>query len=372
MNEYDNSGKGSTCELLTMRGIETFSGRVRYYLEDWHIVSTSDSIMIDCPRFSSGEAKGIVLNSIRGKDVFILSDPFNYSITYKMRGQINNMSPDDHFQDLKRILSAIGGKAKRISVIMPMLYCGRQHRKQSRESLDCANALIELEMMGVSNIITFDAHDARVQNAIPFRGFDDISPRYQMLKAFISDYGKEFIAENKMVIISPDEGAFERSNNYSSALGADVGMFYKQRNQKVIVCGKNPIVSQTYIGGNVCGKNVIVVDDMLSSGASLLNVFQLLKEMNAVTICAFVTFGLFCEGASLFDEAYEKGLFDKIYITNLTYTPENIKDKPWLRLVDMSKYVAYIIKAIHNNSSVGRMIAPDSKIHNLMKQVELL
>ena len=355
------------CTLLTMRGIEELSAKVSYYLETWKTLDLIDSVGIDCPRFSSGEAKGIVCQSVRGKDLFVLIDPFNYSITYRMNGIVNHMSPDDHFQDLKRILSAVGGKAKRITVIMPMLYEGRQHRRQSRESLDCAHALQELSAMGVSNIVTFDAHDSRVQNAVPLLGFDDMSPRYQMLKAFVKVYGKDFFTNNKIIFITPDEGAFARANSYSSSLGVDIGMFFKKRNLERVVEGENPISMHFFIGHDVEGKSAFVVDDILSVGTSVLKVFHSLHDMHADKIFGFITFGLFSEGPEAFDEAYAKGVFDKIFVTNLIYIPDSIKSKPWIHVVDMSKYVAYVISAIHDNHSISDIIDPDEKIELLLQ-----
>jgi ribose-phosphate pyrophosphokinase len=283
-----------------------------------------------------------------------------------MQGAINRMSPDDHFQDTKRIVSAIGGKAKRITLIMPMLYEGRQHRKTFRESLDCAYSLQELTNMGVSNIVTFDAHDPRVQNAIPMSGFDNMQAKYQMVKAMTREYGDvEFLAA-QTIIISPDVGGFDRCLSYSSSLNLDVGMFYKRRSALVVVDGANPIVDHKYIGPDVAGKDAIVVDDMISSGESLLDTFKALRELGVRRNFAFVTFGLFSDGFGKFDAAYAKGLFDRLFVTNLLYNPDELISKPWVNIVDMSKYTAYVVEAINQGASVGAIIDPNKKIHALL------
>lgn len=356
--------------LICMRGCEDFCHKVEYYLKKWHDVEKTFIIKADCPRFATGEGKGLILESIRGRDIYIITDPFNYSVTYTMYGREVPMSPDDHFQDLKRIIASIGGKAKRISVIMPMLYEGRQHKRTFRESLDCATSLQELVHMGVSNIVTFDAHDARVQNAIPLSGFDNMRPTYQMIKAMVKNVeGVEF-DKDKMLIVSPDEGGLSRCLSYSSVLNLDVGMFYKRRNLSKIVNGTNPIESHEYIGGGIEGKDVVVIDDMISSGASLIDTFRHLKEKGANRVFSFITFGLFCNGLELFDKAYAEGLFDKIFITNLTYHPDALLDKPWMVNVDLSKYTAYVIDAIHHDASVGAIIDPNQKIVALLEKIK--
>lgn len=280
------------------------------------------------------------------------------------------MSPDDHFQDLKRVIAAIGGKAKRITVIMPMLYEGRQHKRTFRESLDCATALQELVHMGVSNIVTYDAHDARVQNAIPLSGFDNMSPTYQMIKALVRNVEGITFDPEQLLIVSPDEGGISRCLAYSSVLNLEVGMFYKRRNLSQIVNGSNPIESHEYIGNEIAGKDVIVIDDMISSGGSLIDTFEHLKEKGARRIFSFITFGLFCNGLDKFDKAYKEGLFDKIFITNLNYRPQAVLDRPWIVDVDLSKYTAYVIDAMNHDASIGDLIDPNKKIVSLLHKLK--
>ncbi len=355
--------------LICMKGCEEFCQKVEYYLKKWHNEDETFILKSDCPRFATGEGKGLVLESLRGRDVFIIFDPFNYSVTYKMYGMVVPMSPDDHFQDLKRIIAAIGGKAKRITVIMPMLYEGRQHKRTFRESLDCATALQELVHMGVSDIVTFDAHDPRVQNAIPLSGFDNMHPTYQMIKAMVKNVEDIAFDKDKLLIVSPDEGGIGRCLAYSSVLGLDVGMFYKRRNLSKIVNGTNPIESHEYIGSEVDGKDVIVIDDMISSGSSLIDTFRHLKEKGAKRVFSYITFGLFCNGLEKFDKAYEEGMFDKIFITNLNYRPQEVLDRPWIVDVDLTKYTAYVIDAIHHDASVGAILDPNQKILALLEKM---
>ncbi len=355
--------------LISMRGCEEFCEKVEYYLKKWNNEEETFMIQAKCPRFATGEGKGILSESIRGRDIFIISDPFNYSVTYTMYGRVVPMSPDDHFQDLKRIISAIAGKAHRISVVMPMLYEGRQHKRTYRESLDCAVSLKELENMGVTNLVTFDAHDARIQNVIPLSGFDNMQPTYQMIKALIKAVKDIQFLPDKMTIISPDEGGINRCLQYSSILNLELGMFYKRRDTSNIVDGTNPIECHEYIGNDLTGRDVIVIDDMISSGSSMIDTFRELKEKGANTIYSFITFGLFCNGYERFDKAYEDGLFDKIFITNLIYTPKELLDKPWIVPVDLSKYTAYVIDAIHHEASVSAMIDPNKKIIQLLKEL---
>jgi ribose-phosphate pyrophosphokinase len=351
-----------------MKGCEEFGHKVEYYLKQWMEYDESFIIETHCPRFTSGEGKGMILETIRGKDIFILLDTFNYSITYSMYGFQNHMSPDDHFQDVKRVLSAIGGKAKRITVIMPMLYEGRQHRKAFRESLDCAHALQELSAMGAANIITFDAHDPRVQNAVPLAGFDNIQPKYQMVKAMSREYEDvEFMSPNT-VLISPDEGGMNRCLSYASSLDLDVGMFYKQRDVQNVDDGMNKIVKHVYIGDDLTGKDVIVVDDMISSGESLIDTLRRIDKMNVKRSFAFITFGMFTGGLRAFDEAWEQGVFEKIFVTNLIYNSPELLARPWVSIVDMSKYTAYIIDAIHRDDSIGAIIDPNMKIRALLEK----
>ena len=345
--------------IICMPGCEGFVEKVERYLKTWHddfdhnyVVNTVIS------RFASGEAKGLIRESVRGKDLYIITDCFNYSVTYKMYQMDVPMSPDDHFQDLKRMISATAGKAKRITVIMPMLYEGRQHKRSSRESLDCALALQELVNMGVSNIITFDAHDPRVQNAIPLSGFDSFQPTYQMIKAMTKTVPDIAFEDQSLAIISPDEGGVSRCLYYSSVLNVNVGMFYKRRNYSVIVNGRNPIEAHEYLGNSIEGKDIIVVDDMIASGDSMLDIFKNLKERGARRIFACVSFGLFTHGLEHFDRMYEQGMFDKIFTTNLIYTPDELLEKPWYCSVDMSKYVAYIIEELNHDNSTSSLIDP--------------
>lgn len=357
--------------LICMRGCEEFGRKVEFYLQRWHETERTYILEAECPRFATGEGKGLIRESLRGRDIYIITDPFNYSVTYKMYGMEVPMSPDDHFQDLKRIIAAIGGKAKRISVIMPMLYEGRQHKRTYRESLDCATALQELVHMGVSDIVTFDAHDPRVQNAIPLGGFDNMHPTYQMIKALVKNVPDICFDRDKLLIVSPDEGGISRCLSYTSVLNLDVGMFYKRRNLSKVVNGTNPIESHEYIGNEISGKDVIVVDDMIASGSSMIDTFRHLKEKGARCVYSFITFGLFCNGLEQFDKAYEEGLFDKIFITNLTYHPQELIDRPWLVDVDLSKYTAYVIDAIHHDASVGAIIDPNQKILALLEKLRV-
>ncbi len=356
--------------VIAMKGTEEFAEKVDNYLKDWrwHIEDESFLVRSDCPRFGTGEGKGLVHESMRGHDVFIIVDCFNYGVKYKMYGQQVPMSPDDHFADLKRIIGAISGKARRINVIMPMLYCGRQHNRTARESLDCAYSLQELVNMGVTNIITFDAHDPRVQNAIPLNGFENVRPTYQMIKALIKNVPDIQIDKDKLIVISPDEGAMSRCMFYSSTLGVDLGMFYKRRNYSVIVDGMNPIEAHEYLGRDLTGKDVIVVDDMISSGSSMFDVAKQLKEKGANRIFIFSSFGLFCNGFEKFDKFYEEGLFTKIFTTNLIYrTPELLK-KEWYQEVDLSKYVAYIIDTLNHDESLSGLLNPAKRINKIIEK----
>ena len=299
-------------KVISMRGCEDFTSQVDYYLKKIRKSENSFVASASCPRFGSGEAKALINESMRGLDLYIISDCFNYGVTYKMYGMNVPMSPDDHFQDLKRIIAATGGKTRRISVIMPMLYEGRQHKRSARESLDCALALQELTNMGVTNIITFDAHDPRVQNAIPLNGFDSVRPTYQMLKALVRNVSDVKLDKDSLMVVSPDEGAIGRSMYIASVLGIELGMFYKRRNYSIIVDGKNPIEAHEYLGKDLTGKDVIVVDDMISSGDSMIDVAQQLKQRGAKRVFVFSTFALFCNGLETFDKAYKDGIFDKI------------------------------------------------------------
>ena len=321
-----------------------------------------------CPRFGSGEAKGVLRESIRGTDLFVMVDVCNYSLTYSVNGHTNHMSPDDHYQDLKRIISAATGKARRINVIMPFLYESRQHKRTKRESLDCALALEELSGMGVSNILTFDAHDPRVQNAIPLKGFDNFSPNYQFMKALLRADPDLNVDKDHLMIISPDEGAMHRAVYLSNVLGVDMGMFYKRRDYSIVVNGKNPIVAHEFLGDDLKGKNAIIVDDMISSGESMLDVAKQIKERGANRVFVFTTFGLFTEGLAKFDEYYEKGFIDRIITTNLTYLPDELKEKPYFSCADMSKFLALIIDSLNHDISIGNVLDPSEKIHTLLEK----
>ena len=355
--------------IICMPGCEKFVDKVEYYLKKWNGNPEKNyTINARVCRFATGEAKGLIKESCRGKDIYIITDCFNYNVTYKMYEMDVPMSPDDHFQDLKRMISAIAGKAKRITVIMPMLYEGRQHKRSSRESLDCALALQELVNMGVTNLITFDAHDPRVQNAIPLSGFDNIHPTYQMLKALINTVPDIDFDDRNLAIISPDEGGVSRCLYYSSVLNVNVGMFYKRRNYSIVVNGRNPIEAHEYLGNSVEGKDIMVIDDMISSGESMLDIFANLKDRGANRIFGFVSFGLFTNGFEKFDEAYKNGQFDKVFSTNLVYRPDALLEREWYREVDMSKYVAYIIEELNHDKSISSLIDPTLKIGTLLKK----
>ena len=323
-----------------------------------------DSYLLDCacPRFGSGEAKGIVNESVRGTDIFCMVDVTNHSLTYKMSGYVNHMSPDDHYQDLKRIIGATASTAHRINVIMPFLYESRQHKRSSRESLDCALALQELTHMGVDNIITFDAHDPRVQNAIPLSGFETVRPTYQFVKGLLDRYDDLIIDSNHMMAISPDEGATERAVYLANVLNLDMGMFYKRRDYTRVVNGRNPIVAHEFLGSSVEGKDVIILDDMISSGDSILDVAKQLKSRNAKRIFAAATFGLFTNGLDKFDEAYESGLIDGVLTTNLIYQTPELLSRPYYINCDMSKYVALMIDTLNHDGSISDILDPSERI----------
>ncbi len=356
--------------VIGMRGCEEFVGQVDKYLKEWRRKTDEETfiVKVDCPRFGTGEGKGLLHQSVRGMDIMIFCDMFNYGVEYNMRGQSRPMSPDEHYADLKRIIGAIEGKARRITVIMPMLYEGRQHKRTSRESLDCAMMLNELENMGVANFMTFDAHDDRVQNAIPLSGFDNYRPTYQMVKALVRKFPDIDFDKDKLMIISPDEGAMGRCMYFSSVLGIDVGMFYKRRDYSKIVGGRNPIVAHEYLGNDLTGKDVIIVDDMISSGESLIDVASQIKARGAKRIFACATFGLFTNGTPAFDEAYEKGIIDGILTTNLVYVDPAIKEKPWFVEVNMCKYVSYIIDTLNHDESTSVLLDPVKKIHTLVEK----
>ncbi len=332
------------------------------YEKDTYIVNTK------VPRFGSGEAKGIVEESVRGKDLYLLVDVLNYNKTYTLSGHTNHMSPDDHFQNLKRIIAAVGGKARRINVIMPFLYESRQHKRSGRESLDCALALQELVRMGVDNILTFDAHDARVQNAIPLSGFETVPPVYQFVKGLLRNYKDLTIDSDHMMIISPDEGATHRAIYLANVLGLDMGMFYKRRDYTKIVDGRNPIVAHEFLGSSVEGKDVIIIDDMISSGDSILDVARQLKKRKANRIFAAATFGLFTNGMEIFDQAYEEGLITGILTTNLIYQTPNLLSKPYYINCDMSKYIALLIDTLNHDGSISTLLNPNERIQHVLQK----
>ena len=356
--------------VIGMRGCEPFVAQVDNYLKEWRRHGGDESFLInaECPRFGTGEGKALLHDSLRGHDVYIICDPFNYGVTYKMYGREVPMSPDDHYADIKRVIAAIAGKARRVSVIMPMLYEGRQHKRSARESLDCALMLQELVGMGVKNIITFDAHDPRVQNAIPLSGFDDVRPTYQMIKALVRQYPDISLDKEDLMIISPDEGAMGRCMYFSSVLGLDIGMFYKRRDYSRIVNGRNPIEAHEYLGKDLTGKDVIIVDDMISSGESLLDVAKQLKAKGAKRIFNFATFGLFTDAFDKFDQAYKEGLIDRIFTTNLVYRTPELLSKEWYVEVNMCKYVAYIIDTLNHDDTISNLLDPAKRIHKLVEK----
>ena len=319
-----------------------------------------------CPRFGSGEAKGVISESVRGTDLFLMVDVCNHSLTYTVNGFTNHMSPDDHYQDLKRIISAATGKAHRLTVLMPFLYESRQHKRTKRESLDCALALEELTNMGVENIITFDAHDPRVQNAIPLTGFDNFSPSYQFIKALLRAEPDLKLDKEHFLVVSPDEGAMHRAVYLSNVLGVDMGMFYKRRDYSTVINGKNPIVAHEFLGTDIHGKDLIIVDDMISSGESMLDVARQLKERGAGRVFVCTTFGLFTDGFEKFDEYYNKGYISRVITTNLTYLPQEALDKPYFVVADMSKFIALIIESLNHDLSISKVFNPTDKIHALL------
>ena len=360
--------------IIAMNGCGDLVEKVNNWLCDWREESEfghpgkDNGFVLEasCPRFGTGEGKSIIRESVRGSDLFILCDMFNYGVKYRMYDMEMPMSPDDHFQDLKRIIAAAGGKARRINVIMPMLYEGRQHKRTTRESLDCSIALRELAHMGVDNIITFDAHDPRVQNAVPLIGFENVQPAYQMLKALVHTVSDLRIDREHMAIISPDEGGLSRCIYYSSVLGLELGMFYKRRDYTRIVSGRNPIISHEYLGGNLEGKDVILVDDIISSGDSMIDIAQQLRAKKVGRVFIFATFGLFTEGTSRFDEAYGKGLFDRVFTTNLVYRSDALQSRPWYTEVELAKYLAMLIDTLNFDRSISGLLNPVYRIHKLL------
>ena len=369
--------------IIALTGCEEMGQKVNDYIVKWRkedghvfkddVVFTGyekDNYLIHAatPRFGSGEAKGVLSESIRGKDIYLMVDVCNYSLTYSLNGQINHMSPDDHFQNLKRIIAAIGGKARRVNVIMPFLYESRQHKRSSRESLDCALALQELVKMGVDNIITFDAHDPRVQNAIPLSGFETVRPTYQFVKGLLRTVKDLKIDSDHMMAISPDEGATGRAIYLANVLGLNMGMFYKRRDYTRIVDGRNPIVAHEFLGDSVEGKDVIILDDMISSGDSMSDVAKQLKERKANRIFAAATFGLFTNGLEKFDKAYEEGIINNILTTNLIYQTPELLSRPYYINCDMSKYIALLIDTLNHDGSISSILSPSERIQHVVNK----
>lgn len=367
--------------IIAMPGCEALCDKIDKYLVKWRANQASEhqqniafygyqrdtyKVNVSLPRFGSGEAKGVVNESVRGVDLYIITDVFNYSCTYNMYGMEVPMSPDDHYADLKRVISAISGKAKRITILMPMLYEGRQHKRSSRESLDCALALQELVNLGVDNIMTFDAHDKRVQNAIPNGSFENIMPTYQMIKSLVNSVEDLHVDKDHLMVISPDEGALHRCIYFATQLGVNLGMFYKRRDYTRVVNGRNPIVEHQYLGDSVEGKDIIIVDDMISSGESMLEVCSKLKGLKAGRIFVCTTFGLFCNGLEVFDEAYKNGTFYRVFTTNGVYQTPELLSRDWYESVDLSKYTAYFLDTLNHDMSVSSLLDCSDKIEKIL------
>lgn len=367
--------------IIGMPGCEELTDKIDKYLVKWRKTQAQEhaetiafygyqrdtyKINVSLPRFGSGEGKGVIEESVRGYDIYIIADVFNYSCTYNMYGRTVPKSPDDHFADLKRLIHALSSKPKRVSVIMPMLYEGRQHKRSSRESLDCAMALQELVNLGVDNIITFDAHDQRVQNSIPDQSFENVMPTYQMIKALVNNVGDLSIDKDHLMIISPDEGAMQRCIYFATQLGVNLGMFYKRRDYTRIVNGRNPIVEHQYLGDSVENKDIIIVDDMISSGESMLEVASKLKALGAKRIFVCTTFGLFCNGLEVFDKAYADGVFDRVFTTNGVYQTPELLSREWYISVELSKYTAYFIDTLNHDMSVSSLLDSASRIEKLL------
>ncbi|MCI9462849.1 MAG: ribose-phosphate pyrophosphokinase [Lachnospiraceae bacterium] len=371
--------------IIPLEGCKTLGEKVDYYLVKWRAERESehkdslaftgyqrDSYILDAkvPRFGSGEAKGIINQSVRGNDLYLLVDVANYSLTYSLCGHKNHMSPDDHYQDLKRIIAAVGGKARRITVIMPFLYESRQSKRSSRESLDCALALQEMVHMGVDNIITFDAHDPRVQNAIPLHGFETVQPNYQFIKGLLNNVKGLQIDNDHMMVISPDEGGMGRAIYMANVLGLDIGMYYRRKDYTRVINGRNPVVAHEFLGSSVEGKDMIIIDDMISSGESVLEVAAALKARKAGRIFVCATFGLFTAGLGRFDRAYEKGIIDKVLTTNLIYQSPALLEREWYIDCDLSKYIAYLIDTLNHDSSISDLLNPVERIHSIVAKYQ--
>ena len=381
VRELENALPVAPLKVLAMESAETIGRRVNNYLVEFrkNMKNTrhddpafqgyiENSYLVDAssPRFGSGEGKGIIRESVRGKDLFIIVDVCNHSLTYSINGYTNHKSPDDNYQDLKRMIASAAGKAHRINVVMPFLYEGRQHKRTIRESLDCAYMLTELANMGVNNFITFDAHDPRVQNATPLNGFDNFTPPYQFMRALLDTEDDLIIDQDHTIVISPDEGALDRAVYFGNVLGVNTGMFYKRRDYSTIVNGKNPIVAHEFLGDSVDGKDVIIIDDMISSGESMLDTSRQLKEMNAKRVFICCTFGLFTNGLEAFDKAYENCWFDRVITTNLTYQPPELYTRPYYTEADMSKFLASIIDFMNHDISMSHVMTPTEKINEIL------
>lgn len=371
-NTLDGTPIYGKLSIISMKGAEDITAKIDRYLKSFRAFEDEETYVthVNCPRFGTGEGKCVINESVRGHDVYIICDIFNYGVTYKMYGFENHMSPDDHFQDLKRIIGAMGGKARRVTVVMPMLYEGRQHRRTSRESLDAAIMLQELVQMGVANIITFDAHDPRISNAIPLHGFDNVQPTYQMIKALTRAVPDIELDKNHTVVISPDEGGMSRSMYYSAVLKLDLGMFYKRRNYSVVIDGKNPIEAHEYLGRELDGKDVIIVDDMISSGESMIDVASKIKQQGAKRIFVFTTFGLFTNGLEVFDRAYADGIIDKVFTTNLVYRQPGLNKRDWYCEVEMAKYISLLINTMNHDSTISELLNPVQKIQALVDKIK--
>ena len=383
LHEIENAMPVAPLKIIALSSARKMGERINDYLVEFRKSIHNDKVKTDpafqgysednylveiqTPRFGSGEGKASIQESIRGKDLFLLVDVCNHSITYHIHGFTNHMSPDDHYQDLKRVISACNGKAHRINVIMPFLYESRQHKRNGRESLDCALVLRELRDMGVSNFITFDAHDPRVQNSIPLSGFDNFTTPYQFIKALLNSEEDLIVDKEHLVVVSPDEGALDRAIYFATVLGVDTAMFYKRRDYSTIVNGRNPIVAHEFLGENIDSKDVIIIDDIISSGQSMLDTARQIKRMNARRVYICCTFGLFTDGLESFDEAYEKGHFDKVVTTDLTYLPPALYSRPYFIEADMSKFVASLIDFMNHDASLNNALTPTDKIHGILE-----
>ena len=369
--------------IISLKGTEEMARTIDSFLVEWRHdrgVAEKDSILFkgyekesfivdtDCPRFGSGEGKGIINSSTRGHDLYFIVDVTNYSITYEVGGRVNHYSPDDHYQDLKRLIAAAAGRAKRMTVIMPFLYEGRQHNREGRESLDCAQMLKELVSMGVTNIITFDANDPRVQNAIPLHGFDTIAPTYQYIKALCREYDDIDFDSEHIMVISPDEPGMRRAIYFAGLLGVDMGMFYKRKDYSLKIEGENPVIANEFLGSDVSGKDVIIIDDMISSGYTVLDVARELKKRKARRVFICVSYGLFTNGLEEFDRAYEDGVIDRIFTTNLVYQPEELKNRPWNANVNMGKYMALLIDYLNHDYTISGLLTPVDRINRLLTE----